>query len=221
MNTKKLIIVGAGSFGREVHQWLEDWIAFHPDWSIAGFIDDTKTHLGNLLNYSPVLGSIAEYAPAADEYLVCAIATPEHKKAVVTKLLGRGAQFFTLVHPTAIVGKNVIIGEGSVICPHAILSVDLEIGAFATINSASTVAHDVKMGKFVTLSLQCDVTGGVILGDEVFLGSRASVLPHIHVGHKACIGAGSVVNRSVAPGLTVVGVPARKIEYADGLKHVT
>jgi len=214
MSTKKLVIVGAGSFGREVHQWLEDWIVHNPEWSIAGFIDDTKSDMGQFLNYSPILSSIEGYVPCADEHLVCAIATPSGKKAVVTKLLNRGAQFFTLIHPTAIVGKNVIIGAGTVICPYAILSVDLEVGAFATINSACTVAHDVRMGKFVTLSLQCDVTGGVILGDEVFLGSRASVLPNVHVGHKACIGAGSVVNRSVAPGLTVVGVPARNIEHA-------
>ena len=47
--TKKLVIMGAGGFGREVHAWLLDLISkgeckatSDTVWEIAGFIDDVS-----------------------------------------------------------------------------------------------------------------------------------------------------------------------------------
>ncbi|MDU8432120.1 acetyltransferase [Pseudomonas syringae] len=211
MNVNKLIIVGAGGFGREVHQWLEDWINCNDGWLLSGFIDDTKSVHGSKVGYTPILSTIKDYVPAVNDYLVCAIAKPSDKKKVVTDLLSRGCRFFTLIHPRAIVGRNVVVGQGSVICPFTVLSADLWIGMFATINSMCTVGHDVRVGDFVTISGHCDITGGVKLEDEVFLGSGATVAPNVSVGLRSIVGTGSVVIRSVAPDLTVFGVPAKRI----------
>jgi len=41
---------------------------------------------------------------------------------------------------------------------------------------------------------------------------NATVLPGIHIGRDVIIGAGAVVTSDVAPGLTMVGVPARILE---------
>lgn len=43
------------------------------------------------------------------------------------------------------------------------------------------------------------------------IGSGATILCGITIGEKAMIGAGAVVTRDVAPGETVVGVPARVV----------
>jgi sugar O-acyltransferase (sialic acid O-acetyltransferase NeuD family) len=130
---------------------------------------------------------------------------------VVEKLLAKGAQFFTLIHPTAIVGENVKIGRGVLICPYSVLTVDLTVGDFVTINLLCTIGHDAEIGDFSTLSCHCDVTGGVVLEAEVFMGSRSSILPKVRVGRGAVVGAGSVVLRKVAPGSVVFGVPAKRI----------
>lgn len=211
MKTKHLIIVGAGGFGREVHAWLKDWIAVNPGWAIGGFIDDTAGSLNRFNHYADIRSTIDAYEPSPTDYLVCAIAKPGDKKAVVEKLLAKGAQFFTLVHPSVVMGENVQIGQGSVVCPYTILSVDLVVGAFVTINSSCTIGHDSSIGDFATLSGHCDVTGGVVLEEQVFMGSHASVLPSVRIGAQAIVGAGSVVLRKVAPGTTVFGVPAKRI----------
>jgi acetyltransferase-like isoleucine patch superfamily enzyme len=44
------------------------------------------------------------------------------------------------------------------------------------------------------------------------LGAGAVVLPKLTVGADAVLGAGAVAVRDVAPGITVVGVPARPLE---------
>lgn len=211
MHIKKLIIAGAGGLGREVHAWMKDWVEHNPGYVIAGFIDDGGLSLNGFHHYADILGTIDGYQPAADELVICAIGKPSDKKYVVDKLLAKGAAFFSLVHPTAVVGDNVKLGRGVLVCPRVVLSVDLVIGDFVTINSACTVGHDAQIGDFSTLSCQCDVTGGAVLEDEVFMGSRASVLPKVRVGKGAVVGAGSVVLRAVKPGSVVFGVPAKRI----------
>lgn len=211
MNVTKLIIVGAGGLGREVHSWLKDWVEHNSGYMIGGFLDDGSLSLNRFNHYADILSTIDAYEPAEDERLLVAIGKPSDKKFVVEKLLAKGAQFFTLIHPTAIVGENVKIGRGVLVCPFSVLSVDLTIGDFVTVNSLCTVGHDTHIGDFSTLSGHCDLTGGAVLEEEVFMGSRSSVLPKVRVGKGAVVGAGSVVLRAVKPGDVVFGVPAKRI----------
>jgi maltose O-acetyltransferase len=51
----------------------------------------------------------------------------------------------------------------------------------------------------------------VAIGENVWIGAGAIILPGVTVGDDAIVGAGSVVTRSVAPGETVAGNPARPI----------
>ena len=51
----------------------------------------------------------------------------------------------------------------------------------------------------------------VRIGHNVWIGSGAIILPGVAIGDDAIIGAGSVVTRDVAPGVTVVGNPARAL----------
>jgi serine acetyltransferase len=92
-----------------------------------------------------------------------------------------------------------------------VITTNVSIGAFVIINLCSTVGHDVSIGDYSTLSCHCDVTGGCALGADVFLGSHASILPCIRVADRAKIGAGSAVVRHVRAGVTVFGVPAKRL----------
>jgi acetyltransferase-like isoleucine patch superfamily enzyme len=49
----------------------------------------------------------------------------------------------------------------------------------------------------------------VRIGNGVHIGMGARILPGVTIGDEAVIGAGAVVTRDVAPGVTVMGVPAR------------
>ncbi|WP_411705138.1 acetyltransferase [Edaphovirga cremea] len=214
MSPKNFVIVGAGGFGREVYVWLKDWIELSakPDeHKIIGFLDDSPSALERFPNMPSIISSIDDYVYQDGVFLVCAISDPKTKKNVSEKLLKKGANFFSLVHPTVIVGTRVVIGDGVIVCPNTILSTDLEVGNFVTINSATTIGHDTSVGSYSTISGHCDVTGGVQLAEGVFMGSHAVVVPKVTVGAYAVIGASSVVIRKVASGVTVFGVPAKRI----------
>ena len=58
--------------------------------------------------------------------------------------------------------------------------------------------------------------GAIVVGDGVTLGANAVVLGPVVVGDGAQVAAGAVVVRDVAPGATVVGVPARPVAVGSG-----
>jgi sugar O-acyltransferase (sialic acid O-acetyltransferase NeuD family) len=206
---KKLIIVGAGGFGREVYAWAKD----HPDseqvWQIAGFLDDNPKALDGYDYPVHVIGSVDAYQPEPDELFVCAIGAPVTKRKICQALLDRSAIFISLVHPSVILGTNVELGDGVVLCPRVTLTADVSIGDFAAINCHSSVGHDVVIGDWATVSGHCDLTGNTRYGVGAFLGSGVRIIPGKSVGEFAYVGAGSVVIRAVKDGQKVFGNPAR------------
>ncbi|MGJ7919527.1 acetyltransferase [Neobacillus sp. LXY-4] len=206
---KKVIIVGAGGLGRMIYSWLPDFS--DEDLEPIGFISD-RLDLLEGYNYDiPILSTIKEYQPQDDHVLVMAIANPIDKLEIAKDLEDRGASFKSLIHPTALVGKNVEIGKGSVVCPRAILTCDIKIGDYVLLNLGVTIGHDVQIGDGCTINSHSDVTGSAKLSTGVFLGSHAVVMPGVKVKDFAKIGAGSVVIKQVSSATTVFGIPAKQV----------
>ncbi len=53
------------------------------------------------------------------------------------------------------------------------------------------------------------------IGRNVWIGGGAIILSGVTLGDDAIIGAGSVVTRDVAAGVTVVGSPARPVKKEE------
>ena len=203
---KQLVILGAGGFAREVASW-----AVAAGWSPRGFLDDNPQVAADQRLRAPVIGSIATYEPKADEVFICGLGTPALRRSTSEALSRRGARFATLIHPSAVVATGAQLGEGVLLCPFSLVSADARVGAGVAIYYHSSIDHDAVVGPWSQVSGHCDIMGGAQLGSEVFLGSHAAVLPRIRIGDRAVVGAGAVVNRDVAGGLTVAGVPARRL----------
>ena len=208
---QKLVIIGAGGFGREMLAWAEQSVQVGREWEIKGLIDDNMEALRHTRTPGKLLGNIADYQPASDEVFICAIGVPSIKMKCSELIAARGGRFTQLIHRTAVLGHNVEMAEGVILCPYAVASANNRLGRGVALNLHASVDHDATVGDWTQINCHCDLTASVQVGSEVFFGSRVSVIPNVKIGDKAYIGAGSVVLRDVAPGVKVVGVPARRI----------
>ena len=81
----------------------------------------------------------------------------------------------------------------------------IEIGSDCIITHATILAHDASptvVGRGV-------VAGRVKIGSRCFVGAGAIVLPGVTIGDGCIVAAQAVVTKDVAPGMVVVGSPAR------------
>lgn len=213
---RPLVFVGAGELGRDALSVLEGLERAGRPVELLGFVDD-GAEAGASIHGHPVLGGTAWLLDRLDEVAVhVAIGTPSVRERVVERLAAAGARFATLAHPTAVVGRTVAVGEGSLLMAGVTTTVDTRIGAQVVVNPGCTLAHDVEVGDFAYLSPGVDLAGRVRVGRRAYLGTGAVAIPGVEVGADAVLGAGCVVVRDVAPGVTVVGVPARRLRRDPG-----
>ena len=213
-----LILVGAGSFGREVFTWLSQKLKGNSEYKIKGFIENLphkRMELEERGYPAKIIGTIDDYQPRPEEKLVMSIFDPKIKKHFVELLLKKGSVFYTLIHPSVITGHNVKIGEGCVICPNCIIANDSDIGDFVFINTNSTVGHDTVVGDFTSINGGVEITGDVKVGSECFFGVGSVVINKQKIGDRAIVGAGSVVIRSIRSDVTVFGNPAKVVKGAN------
>lgn len=205
---KKIIIVGAGGFGRELLWWIKDINKIEKKWEIAGFIDDNPNALDGYECDYPIIGTIKDWQPREDEEFALAFGSPALKRRMVDLLKSKGARFATVIHPTAMLSEFAKIGEGFIMFPNSKVSCNTTIGDFVTL-LATPIGHDTTIGDYTVISGGCNVVRNVKIGKDVFLAAGVCIAQDVQIGDGAYLGLGSVVLKDVPAGATVFGNPAR------------
>lgn len=210
---KQVAIFGASGFGREVMpQARRQWGASGESVQLV-FVDDhppaTECNGHKVLTYDQWLA-----LPASSRHVSVAIANSAVRQKLVERCVADGVRFFEVRAPSVVQLDHVQLGVGAILCPFVTLTSNIRIGLHFHANIYSYVAHDCVIGDYVTFAPGVKCNGNVVVEDHVYIGSGA-IIKQGHpsqplvIGRGAVVGMGAVVTRSVPPGATVVGNPAR------------
>jgi sugar O-acyltransferase, sialic acid O-acetyltransferase NeuD family len=205
-------IVGAGGLGREVHAAL---LAMGLE--VESFLVEPGFTSKPARNLPAKEVSFTAQADDPGAEFVIAIGDNNARLKIVKQL--SAARFRTVIHPSATVGPFVTFGAGAMLLGTASFTRDIEIGPHALINPGCNISHDCTIGAFASLGPGTSLAGRVTIEEGANLGVGAVVAPDCVVGAWSTVGAGAVVVKSVEPGTTVVGVPARPIVRRQPDQH--
>ena len=202
-------LYGAGGLSREIYSLLLDMQSELTE-KVCFVVDSTYLESASTLNDFPIC-PIEKIPVNETNFLILALGDIAARNAFVERMSHGGSLWPTLIHPTASVGFDSVIGTGCVILAGVTITASCRVGDFTLINPNTSISHDCVIGNFVSIGPGVNLAGRVRVGDCVDIGTGAIVLPGIQIGSNAVIGAGAVVTKDVQPGDTVVGNPAKVI----------
>ena len=141
---KRLVILGFGGYGRTI----EDVVLPAQLYDEIAFLDDNAR--------SPrVKGYCKDYTRYIDEetWFYPAFGNNNLRVDWLNMLSGAGAQIATIIHPSAYIGRQAVIGKGCAVLPNAVVNTTAVIGMGCIINFGAVVDHDVVMEKGVHLCI--------------------------------------------------------------------
>ena len=202
----KVYIIGAGGHGQVVADAL-----IKGDVLPAGFLDDDKELWDKKVLGIPVVGNVLS-AKKLEGKFVIAIGDNATRKKISEILNFPDDRYFTVVHPSVALGKNVEIGVGSMIIGGVVINTQTKIGKHTIINTSSSIDHHNAIGDFVHIAPGTHTGGNVKVEEGAFLGIGTSVIPEKTIGKWSVIGAGAVIISDIPEFSVVVGVPGRVIK---------
>lgn len=207
-----LVVVGAGGFGRETLDVAKAMNAAsgQPVWNILGVVDDDPSEL-NLQRLAD--RDVAHLGPVsgfpADAKAAIGIGLPAARRSVRAELQARGIEFATLIHPTAVVGSQVRIGSGGIVCADVSVGTNATLGDQVHLNAHAVIGHDATLGDFVSINPNATVSGDCTIEAGVLIGAAAVILQGLIVGADATVGAAACATKNIHHDQVVKGVPAR------------
>jgi sugar O-acyltransferase (sialic acid O-acetyltransferase NeuD family) len=206
-------------FGASRHAKVVADVARATGREVIGFLEDGTRRDGESFYGACVIAwdrFVADLALWPDVPVALGVGDNQGRAHVYERLQSLSRRSITLVHPSAVVSPTATIGDGVVILPMAVVNAQARVGIGVIVNSGVLADRDTVLGDFVHLSPRAAIGSGAKVGARVHVGMGAFVLPDIEVGDDAQVGAGAMVCEPVAPGTTVVGVPARLINRRSG-----
>ncbi len=222
MSKQKVIIVGSSGHSKVIIDIFEK----EKKYQIVGLLDDFRKIGEETLGYK-VIGKVKDLPDLLSKNPNCkifiAIGDNWNRKKVIDKIVDSipNIDFVTAIHPSAQIGKNVQIGNGTAIMAGAIINSETIIGNFVILNTKSSIDHDCQMLNFSSLAPNATTGSNVLIGEFSAISIGAIIKERISIGTHSIIGAGALLLKNCGDNLIMYGVPAKEIRKREiGEKYI-
>jgi len=175
MSKEKLLLVGAGGFGRMVAEQA----MFQYD---CAFVDDGQP-VGAEICGIPVVGGIADLKELRKDYdlLVVGIGNNSFRAQVYEKAATLGYTFPNIIAPSAYISPFAEIGKGCVIQQNACIQNGAVVGNGVLLNAGAEIHCDATVEDYVLIYTNSVVRTGAKVGKYVRIGSNVTICNHAAV----------------------------------------
>lgn len=203
---KKVVIIGAGGHAKVIAD-----IVIKSQDTLLGFLDDNLEKGKKVICDYCVLGKISKCIALQeqDKYIefIIAIGNNSIRKDISNKYK---LNYYTAIHPSAQIGLETTMEEGTAIMANACINSSAKIGKHCIINTGAIIEHDNIIEDYVHISPQVALGGTIKVGENTHVGIGATVKNNLEICKNCTIGAGAVVVKNIEGEGTYVGVPAKK-----------
>lgn len=209
---KKLILIGDSG-----HAKVIEHVALRDGWTTVAKLDDKYSKISFDKN-GQIKGPVSLAREILDEetFVLIAIGANRVRNLIFDKLQLPLEKYATIIDPSAIIAKDVLIGFGTCIMPNSIVNPASEIGNHVILNTRCVIEHDNIIEDYVHISPGSVLTGNVRVEKGCHIGAGATLIPNINIGSWTIVGAGSTVIRNIEDNVTVVGTPSRTLDKTIG-----
>ena len=210
---EKIVIFGSGGHARVIADIIEK----EGKYEIIGFLDDNENRIGKKELGYKILGKIKEFPELNAGGGIIAIGDNWVRNKVQEKIkeINPLFKFIKAVHPSTNLGKNTIIGDGTVVMANVNINPNTKIGAHCILNTCSSIDHDSIMEDYSSLAPGAVTGGEVKIGRYSAISIGATLKHQITIGEHSIIGAGAIVLKDVPKNTVVYGVPAKVIRERE------
>jgi sugar O-acyltransferase (sialic acid O-acetyltransferase NeuD family) len=145
-----IVVIGAGGHGKVI----ADSIIAEDKYDLSGFVDASLEVGTEIINGYTVIekqDNIQALIGKIDAYVIAVGNNVIRKKIDQIAVLHLSRA--TIIHPSAKVGSDVMIGSGTVVLANAVVNASSEIGINTIVNAGVIVDHDCLIGDYVHLSI--------------------------------------------------------------------
>lgn len=219
---EKIVIIGASGHAKVIIDLVEK----EGRYAIAGLLDISRKPDETVLGY-PILGpeeSLADWQePLGITGGIIAVGDNWIRRKVADNMrkIKADFRFVTAIHPDASIGKEVSLGEGTVVMAGAVVNPVSRIGRFCILNTRCSLDHDSFMGDFASLAPGVTTGGNVSIGAYSAISLGANIIHGVSIGSHSVIGAGATVLEDIPDHTVAYGLPAVVVrERQKGEKYL-
>ena len=211
---EKIVIYGAGGFGREIACLINTLNSRRKQWDLLGFIDDGLP-VGHSNRFGKVLGGLDVLNDYPEKIAtVISVAAPDILRQLTKKITNSNIWYPNLIAPDVKFHDpdSFSLGIGNIIFFSCRISCDVRIGNFNLLNSLVSLGHDVTLGDRNVLNPAVRISGYSTVGNDNFFGLHSIILQGLSIGNNTRIGVSSVVLRNTKDNSLYFGNPAKRIK---------
>jgi len=208
-------------FGGGLHvQYCIDIIEKEGKYNIVG-IADTKKQIGSEIYGYKIIGRQENLQELIKDFDIDAgiitIGDNWSRKYVydIIKEIKDDFNFVNAIHPSVVIGKNVVLGQGLVAMAGCIINPGSRIGDFCFLATGAQVEHNNYLGDFSSISAGSITGGKVKIGNFSAITLGVTIVDRITIGENCVVGSGALVLNDLPDNVLAYGNPAKVIRYRN------